>query len=252
MKLDVEQLGVRFGDAIVLKEVSLSFEGQGFWGIIGPNGSGKSTLLKCLYRVLKPEKGCCYLDGKPLDHYSLKASARKIAVLAQHGAQGFDMNVLDLVLLGRSPYKGFSMLDTPEDHQRARRCLEQVDLGNFADRQFFSLSGGERQRVLLARALCQDTECLLLDEPTNHLDINHQIGLLRFLKDLPKMTVAALHDLNLAALFCDRLFLMSQGQIVTFGSPREVLTPQRICQVYGVKSQVWEDDQGYLRVNFFP
>ena len=205
MIIDIKNLDVVLGKKPILNNISLEFEHEKFTGIIGPNGSGKSTLLKCIYRVLKPNSGAIYLDGNALERYTVKETAQKQAVLAQHNYTNFDFEVIDVVLMGRSPYKKVMESDNVEDYNIAYESLRLVGMEHYAHQSFNILSGGEQQRVMLARALTQQTECLILDEPTNHLDIKYQIQLLNIVKNRGKTVVAALHDLNIAALYCDKL-----------------------------------------------
>ena len=221
-------------------------------GVIGPNGSGKSTLLKCIYRVLKPTGGAVWLDGRALSDYSYKESARQVAVVAQHNYYNFDFSVRDVVMMGRSPHKRALDRDNARDHQMVARALETVGMADFAQRSFATLSGGEQQRVILARALAQDTPCLILDEPTNHLDIKYQLQLMDIVKGLDRTVIAAIHDLNIAAMYCDRLYAVKEGRVVASGRPEEVLTPALIRAVYEVEAEVLRDGGGGLRIFYHP
>ena len=182
----------------------------------------------------------------------VRESARKIAVVAQHNFYNFEFSVEEVVLMGRSPYKKALERDNAEDYRIVRHALDQVGMGAFAERSFFTLSGGEQQRVILARALAQQTPCLILDEPTNHLDITYQLELMDIVQGLGRTVVAAIHDLNIAAMYCTRLFVMEKGQLVASGTPEEVLTPELIRQVYGVKAKVFRDEAGILRIQYYP
>ena len=173
MDIRVEALQAVLGGTQILRGVELQVGQRELVGVIGPNGSGKSTLLKCIYRVLKPTGGAVYLDGKRLEGYSYKQSARQVAVLAQHNYYNFDFSVQDVVMMGRAPHKRALERDNARDYQIVAQALETVGMSAFAQRSFSTLSGGEQQRVILARALAQDTPCLILDEPTNHLDIKY-------------------------------------------------------------------------------
>ena len=176
MNIQTDNIQVSFGPKTILHDISLDIRNKEFVGIIGPNGSGKSTFLKCLYRVLQPNNGKIFFDGTEMSSLSHRDTALKMAVVAQHSTVNFDFSVLEMVLMGRSPYKGLLDRDQIDDYEIARHALAQVGLSNFESRNFNTLSGGEQQRVILARALAQRTECLVLDEPTNHLDIKYQIG----------------------------------------------------------------------------
>ena len=248
MDIRVEALQAVLGGSQILKGVELQVGRKELVGIIGPNGSGKSTLLKCIYRVLRPSGGAVYLDGRALEDYSFKQSARRVAVVAQHNYYNFDFSVQDVVLMGRAPHKRALDRDNARDYQMAAQALETVGMSAFAGRSFSTLSGGEQQRVILARALAQDTPCLILDEPTNHLDIKYQLQLMDIVKGLDRTVVAAIHDLNIAALYCDRLYAIKGGEIVGSGTPKEVLTPDFIRQVYEVDAKTYTDETGQLHI----
>jgi len=250
MNITTENIRLSYDTAEILKNVSLHAKNKEFVGLIGPNGSGKSTLLKCIYRVLRPSGGCVYLDGEPLQKLSYKVSAQKMAVVAQHNYYNFDFLVREVVLMGRSPHKRAMERDNAKDYEIVENALEKVGMSRFADRSFSTLSGGEQQRVILARALAQQTPCLVLDEPTNHLDITHQLQLLRIVKNLDVTVISAIHDLNIAAMFCDRIYVLQSGKIVGNGSPREVLTREMIKDIYKVDSEIVEDSNGHMHILF--
>ena len=236
----------------ILKGVSIRAGERETVGVIGPNGSGKSTLLKCIYRILRPSGGAVKLDGRDLLAYTTKESARKIAVVAQHNYYNFDFSVQDVVLMGRSPHKRALDRDNAEDHRIVAQALETVGMTAFAQRSFSTLSGGEQQRVILARALAQQTPCLILDEPTNHLDIKFQLQLMDLVRGLDRTVITAVHDLNIAAMYCDRLYALKDGQIVGQGTPQELLTPAFIREVYEVDAEVYQDKRGILRILYYP
>ena len=200
MNLSTENIRLSYGAQEILKGVSINGNTGEFIGIIGPNGSGKSTLLKCIYRILKPHAGQVFLDGEELSGISIRNSAKKMAVVAQHNYYNFDFSVMEVVLMGRAPHKKTMERDNAKDFQIAQKALETVEMEGFANRSFSTLSGGEQQRVILARALAQQTPCLILDEPTNHLDITHQIQLMKIVKNLKVTVISAVHDLNIAAM----------------------------------------------------
>ncbi|MCT4356045.1 ABC transporter ATP-binding protein [Streptomyces sp. Je 1-79] len=207
-------------------------------GLVGPNGSGKTTLLRCVYGTLTPTSGRALLDGDDLAGFGPKARARRIATVPQDGSTEFELTVRELVALGRSPHKRFWEGDTGSDRELAGAALARVGIAGLADRPYPTLSGGERQRALVARALVQEPQLLVLDEPTNHLDIRYQLEVLRLVRDLGTTNLLALHDLNLAALYCDRLYVLNGGRIVAEGTPAEVLTPELLRAVYGVEAEV--------------
>jgi len=252
MRIETKALQALLGGNRILKGIDLEAGERELIGVIGPNGSGKSTLLKCIYRVLKPAAGAVYLDGRPLDDYPYKESARNVAVVAQHNYYNFDFSVTDVVLMGRAPHKRALDRDTAEDFRIVRESLGRVGMSAFAERSFSTLSGGEQQRVILARALAQRTPCLILDEPTNHLDIQYQLQLMDLVRGLNRTVIAAVHDLNIAAMYCDWLYAMKDGVVVGQGSPKELLTPAFLRQVYEVDANVITDDKGYLHILFHP
>ena len=224
MEILAEAIKMTFGNTEILKGIDFSLKNKEFLGIIGPNGSGKSTLLKCIYRVQKPSSGQIFFNGRRLDELSYRESALQLAVVAQHNVYNFDFTVLEVVLMGRSPHKKMLQRDNLEDYELARKSLAVVGLADFEKRSFSTLSGGEQQRVILARALTQQTECLVLDEPTNHLDIKYQLQIMDIVKSLDLTVVAAIHDLNIAAMYCDRLIAIKNGEVYGIGTPQELLT----------------------------
>ena len=248
MEIEAKEIQSVLSGNHILKGVDLTAGRQELLGVIGPNGSGKSTLLKCIYRVLKPTAGAVYLDGKPLEQLSYRKSAQEVAVVAQHNYYNFDFCVRDVVLMGRAPHKRPLERDTAEDYRIVAEALETVGMADFADRTFSTLSGGEQQRVILARALAQQTPCLILDEPTNHLDIKFQLQLMDLVRGLNRTVIAAIHDLNIAALYCDRLCAVKDGKIVGEGTPRELLTPEFIRKVYEVDAQVMMGEDGAIHI----
>ena len=251
MKIEAKALEALLSGNHILKGVDLEIGDRELVGVIGPNGSGKSTLLKCIYRVLKPSGGAVLLDGRGLSSYTYRESARRLAVVAQHNYYNFEFCVQDVVLMGRAPHKRALDRDNAEDYKIVAAALETVGMSAFAKRSFSTLSGGEQQRVILARALAQQTPCLILDEPTNHLDIKYQLQLMDLVRGLDRTVIAAIHDLNIAAMYCDRLYAVKDGRIVGAGSPRALLTPDFIRQVYGVEARVMSDEEG-LHILFHP
>ncbi|GGT91104.1 MULTISPECIES: ABC transporter ATP-binding protein [Streptomyces] len=224
-----------------LREVDLTARPGETVGLVGPNGSGKTTLLRCVQGILTPTSGRALLDGDDLHTLTPKARARRIAGVPQDSSSEFELTVREVVALGRSPHKRFWETDTAEDRARVERALTRVGVAELADRPYPTLSGGERQRALVARALVQDPALLVLDEPTNHLDIRHQLdvlGLARRLGARGTTNILALHDLNLAAAHCDRLYVLERGRVVAEGPPGEVLTPALLAAVYGVAAEV--------------
>ncbi|KWT63572.1 histidinol phosphatase [Streptomyces albus subsp. albus] len=207
-------------------------------GLVGPNGSGKTTLLRCVYGTLAPTHGRITLDGRDLAGFSAKERARRIATVPQDGGAAFDLTVREIVAMGRSPHKRFWETDSAADTALTGQALARVGAAALHDRSFAALSGGERQRVLVARALVQQPSLLVLDEPTNHLDIRYQLDILALVTGLGTSALLALHDLNLAAYYCDRLYVLRAGRVVAHGTPHEILTPALLADVYGVAAEV--------------
>lgn len=252
MKLSASNINSTLSGNHILKGISVDVEKKRFVGVLGPNGSGKTTLLKCVYRVLKPTSGIIKLDDVSLSDISMKQSAKMMAVVAQHSYYSFDFTVADVVLMGRSPHKKLMERDNEEDYRIVDEALETVNMLAFKDRSFSTLSGGEQQRIILARALAQKTQCLILDEPTNHLDIKYQLQILDIVKDLNITVVAAIHDLNVAAMYCDYLYILKDGEIVAEGEPKDVLTSELIKEVYEVEASIVVDDSGLMHVMYKP
>ena len=250
MNISAKDIHLSYGAKEILKGVDIHSENGEFVGLIGPNGSGKSTLLKCIYRILKPNAGQVFLDEEELRAMSIKESARKMGVVAQHNYYNFEFTVREVVMMGRAPHKKALERDNAEDYEIVEEALKTVGMEEFAQRSFSTLSGGEQQRVILARALAQQTPCLILDEPTNHLDITHQLQLMRIVKNLSATVISAIHDLNIAAMFCDRIYALKEGRIIARGTPREVLTKDFIRQVYQVDAEITKDSSGQMHIPF--
>lgn len=238
MSVRVERLHWTVAGTQVLRGVEAEAAPGEFVGLVGPNGSGKSSLLRCVYRVLEPSSGLVALDEEDVRSLGAREAARRTAVVQQETPSEFDFTVREVVAMGRSPHKGPFERDNEQDLRIVDDSLERVGISDLSGRSFPTLSGGEKQRAIVARALAQRARFLVLDEPTNHLDVRYQIEVLELVKDLGLTTLAALHDLNLAALYCDRLYVLHKGEIVTSGRPHEVLTTELISSVYGVHSEV--------------
>ena len=251
MKLATEHLGVEIGNTQIIQDVTVSVDNQEFVCIIGPNGSGKSTLLKTIYRTLKPNAGVVKLDDTPISKIPLRESAKNLGVMTQMSTFSFDFSVMEITMMGRTPHKKALESDKDEDYQIAWEALKKVGMDDRAERKINTLSGGERQRVLMARALTAQPKALILDEPTNHLDIQYQISLLELVKGLGIEVFAAMHDLNLAATYCDRLYVMQNGHLVAQGTPREVLTPELLKNVFHVNAGVQTLDDGRMNIVYY-
>lgn len=248
MNITAENIKMKIGDNEILKGVSIDSKNREFVGIIGPNGSGKSTLLKSIYRILKPNDGCIKLGDMDISKMSIKESAKKMAVVSQHNYYNFDFTVKEVVSMGRSPHKKNLERDNIEDFEIVKESLQKVGMSEFSNRSFSTLSGGEQQRVILARALAQKTPCLILDEPTNHLDIKYQLSLLNIVKSLDLTVISAIHDLNIAAMYCDRLFVMKDGQIVASGTPQDILTKELIKEIYEIDVEIIKDSKNQTHI----
>jgi iron complex transport system ATP-binding protein len=236
MRLTVEDLSVELGGRRVVDRVSLEVEPGRRLALLGPNGSGKSTLLRSIYRVHRPAAGTVRVGGDDLWRLGARDAARRVAVVAQEGGAEHDLTAFQVVMLGRVPHQRGFGADSPADFAAAEAALEHVSARDLADRPFALLSGGEKQRILLARAITQDCPVLVLDEPTNHLDVTFQLELMQIVADLGLTTVAALHDLNLAATYCDTVAVLRDGRLVAFGDPDDVLTPDLIADAFAVRA----------------
>lgn len=238
MEITIDNVCISVPQKRIVENAILHIEEGKLIGLIGPNGSGKTTLLKAVYRTIKKESGEISLDGISLENMSLRDSALKLAVVTQHNYYNFDFKVEEVVSMGRTPHKRSMEMDNTEDHMIINEALKKVDMLDMRDRNFSSLSGGEQQRIILARALAQQTPCLVLDEPTNHLDIKYQLEILDIVKSLRCTAICAMHDLNLAAQYCDKIYVLQDGHIVRMGTPEEVITEEMIQDVYGVRASV--------------
>jgi iron complex transport system ATP-binding protein len=235
--IEVKSISFRYFENWVLRDISFQVGKGEFIGVIGPNGSGKTTLLKILYRLLIPQQGEVLYESVPLKKMTRREIAKKIAVVAQETYPLFPFRVIEIVLMGRSPYLGHLMFESERDLEIARKAMAWTEILPIAERPVDELSGGERKRVFIARALAQEPEMILLDEPTANLDIHHQIEfldlILRLNQERGLTVIMASHDLNLASEFCSRLILLHKGEIYRTGSPEEVMTRENIEQVYG-------------------
>jgi len=237
-KIQVKNLRFSIDNKEILKDISFDVPKGSFVGIIGPNGSGKSTLLKNIYRLYKPSSGKIILDNKDLFTMKDKECAKEIAVLAQESNSQFDFTVEQIVKMGRYPYKSVFEDYSKDDLKMVSEMLKKVGLDDYSNRSFSNLSGGEKQRALIARALVQNTDFLILDEPTNHLDIGYQIQLMDLVKSMKITTLSAIHDMNIASMYCDYLIVMKDGKIKKFGNVEEVITAQTLKEIFGVNAYV--------------
>jgi iron complex transport system ATP-binding protein len=236
MKIEIRDVSIELGGRRVVDRVSLEVPEGGRLALLGPNGSGKSTLLRSLYRLHRPASGTIHIGGDDLWRLGARAAAQRIAVVAQEGGSEHDLTAFQVVMLGRVPHQRGFGADSPADLTAAEAALAKVDAAALADRPFAILSGGEKQRILLARAITQDCPVLVLDEPTNHLDVTFQLELMQIVADLGLTTIAALHDLNLAVEYCDRVAVLQEGRLIADGEPDAVLTADLIADAFAVRA----------------
>lgn len=248
--LDIENLSFRIREKQILTQVGLYAKAGEFVGIIGPNGSGKSTLLKNVYKALRPQNGAVMLMGDDLLAMSNRQMAQRLSVVVQELESSFDFTVEEVIMMGRHARMGLLETEREADLALVADVMRRTGLAPLREQSFTTLSGGEKQRVLIARALVQDTPCLILDEPTNHLDIKYQLELMDLVRSLDRTVVAAVHDLNIAAMYCDRIYVLKAGQIVVSGAPEEVLTTELIRAVYEVESEVLRDRNGRIFIRY--
>lgn len=248
--LSCENLTWAASGRTIIKDLTLSLEKGQLTGLIGPNGSGKTSLLSLLGGLRKPKAGRIYLDGQPLSVIPRRSFAQQLAFVSQHNHALEKIDVTWVVGLGRIPHVSALSPYSSRDEKIVARSLEMVGLTGFERRRWADLSGGEQQRVQLARALAQEPSILLLDEPTNHLDIHNQLNLLALISELNLTVIAALHDLNHAAMFCDRVVLLQEGSIQADGAVRDVLTQDRIASVFGVNCTIEDAAGGSCHIRF--
>ncbi len=243
MKLEIKGVSFSYGSRPALDDVTVSIGEGEIVALVGPNGSGKTTLIKCINRILKPRKGVVLVDGRDAERIKRRDLARLLSYVPQSAAYVFPSTVFDTVLLGRRPYVNWGI--SPRDKEVVYRVLSLMGLESFASRDFNELSGGERQKVLIARALAQEPQVLLLDEPTSNLDLRHQLEVLNILRSVVKgkgmAAIMAMHDLNLAARFSDRMIFLREGKIWDVAEPEEAITSENIRVVYGVEAVISKD-----------
>lgn len=247
--IEARRLSFRVRERELVRSLDLRVRPGEFTAILGPNGAGKSTLLKLLCGQLRPTAGTIFFAGKPLAEWNARDLAKYRAVLPQQSAVPFDFSALEVVLLGRSPYG-----DAGSQEALAREALRLTDSEHLAGRVVTTLSGGELQRVQFARVILQigwqpvsDGRCLMLDEPISNLDPAHQHGALQVAREMARRGVTVLvvlHDLNLAAQYADHVVVMKSGRLHTEGTPREVLTPSLVAEVFGVEARILENPFG--------
>lgn len=237
----VRNLALHYGKTEVLRDVSLAVDRGEFVVIIGPNGTGKTSLLKALAGLVKTT-GAIDILGRPLPSYSRRQLAERVAVVPQQVPIEFPFTVAETVLMGRFPHLGLLEVEGEADHRLVQQAMEFTEVAHLARRRLDELSGGERQRVIIARAICQAPQLILLDEPTASLDPAHQVRIMDLMERLRRQqgvtVVMVSHDLNLAAMYGDRLLLLENGSIIADGTPLEVLTAEQLERSYGCRMAV--------------
>jgi iron complex transport system ATP-binding protein len=243
IKLKVQDVTLGYGRKVVVEGLTLQVRPGEMVGLVGPNGCGKSTIIRALSRVISPYSGRVLLNGRDISRIPRRDLARRLGVVPQMPLLPSTFTAFEIVLMGRNPHLGLFQYEGPGDMAIAWQAMEKTSTQHLAQRRIGELSGGEIQCVVIARVLAQETEAVLLDEPTANLDIGRQIEILDLIKSLCRKdgltVVAALHDLNLAAQYCDRLVLISNGRIYAEGTPGEVINTENIRQVYGAGSYIY-------------
>ena len=240
VRLKVKNVEFSYASVPILKDICIELAASEMLGVVGPNGAGKSTLLRCIDRILKPQRGSILLDEREIKKMSMLELAKKLGYIPQSTFQVFPATVFDTVLLGRRPHVGWRSGE--KDRKKVLKALQMLNIEKFAMRDINELSGGQQQKVFIARALTQEPDVLLFDEPTSNLDIKHQLEVMEIIKSIVRekeiSAIMAIHDLNLASRYADRIIMMNDGEIFSAGDSVSVLTPESIKQVYGVEAEV--------------
>ena len=249
--MKVEDLRFSWGDNLVIDSVDFIVKENELISILGKNGAGKSTLLKCLNKILRPNSGKITIHGEDITELDILTISKKMSYVPQSITSNFSMDVFDVILLGRRPYINWSVGEN--DRNLVSKTIDKMGLSDFAFRRFDRLSGGEKQRVIIAKAVAQDPELFLFDEPTSDLDLKNQIEVMKELRKIVseengKAAVIAIHDINIASRFSDRIMLLHEGEIISNGKPSDVLTPENIELVFEVTSKQVMDEDGILRI----
>ncbi len=252
IELEIENLGLAYGKNVVMRDLTFRVSPGEMVGLIGPNGSGKSTIIKAMSRVIRPQSGKILLDGRNITGIRRTELARMIGVVPQMPLLPGSFTVFEIVLMGRNPHLGLFRHESARDMEITWDAMGRTATRSLSERQIGELSGGEIQRIVIARVLAQEPKSILLDEPTSNLDINHQVEILDLIKNLCRednlMVVITLHDLNLAAQYCDRLILINNGTVHAQGAPSEVINTENIEEVYGAGSCVYEHPENGLPI----
>ena len=240
VRLKVKDVEFSYASVPILKNICIELAASEMLGVVGPNGAGKSTLLRCIDRILKPQRGSILLDEREIKKMSMIELAKKLGYIPQSTSQVFPATVFDTVLLGRRPHVGWRSGE--KDRKKVLKALQMLNIEKFAMRDINELSGGQQQKVFIARALTQEPDVLLFDEPTSNLDIKHQLEVMEIIKSIVRekeiSAIMAIHDLNLASRYADRIIMMNGGEIFSAGDSVSVLTSESIKRVYGVEAEV--------------
>ena len=248
--LSTKDLSFSTGERELIHKISLDIPQGSFVGLIGPNGCGKSTLLKTIYRVNKSSCGAVYISGRDLEQMKNREVARLMAVVTQENDINFDFTVMEMMMIGRYAHQSLLAARDGNDEKLCREALAYVGMEDFEKRSFLTLSGGEKQRVLIASALSRNTRLVVLDEPTNHLDVGYQFQIMDLMKAQKDITVfSSIHDMNIAMQYCDYIIAMKDGNVVSVGSPRQVLTAELLSDLFRVRTRICSDENGdcYIR-----
>ena len=239
--LSAKNISYEADNEALLHDITINIPRGSFVGIIGPNGSGKSTLLKTIYRANKASAGSVYLNGNKMTRMSGKEIARQMAVVAQENQVSFDFSVMEIMMIGLYAKRTFRDRAGVDDTRICEEALASVGMLDMKDRSFLSLSGGEKQKVLIASAFSRDPQLIVLDEPTNHLDVGYQFLILDIMKRREDVTIfTSIHDMNMAMQYCDQIIALKNGRIFCTGTPREVLTPENLKELFRVRAELLE------------
>ena len=251
--LSISNLDFSWGENQVLRDINLDINSNELIAILGVNGAGKSTLIKCINGILKPNSGKISIFGSEISEMNLLELAKKMSYVPQNVQTNFPMDVFDVVLLGRRPHITWKI--SQEDREKVSSTLRMLSLEDFAFRRFDRLSGGEKQRVIIAKAIAQDPNLFLFDEPTSDLDLKNQIEVMEEIKklisdkDSNKSAIIAIHDINMAIRYADKVILLHKGDIELFGKPEEVITNENIERVFGVSCEIYPStDKSPMRI----
>lgn len=249
--LSTKNLSFSAGDRELIHQISLEIPRGSFVGLIGPNGCGKSTLLKTIYRVNKASSGAVYLNGKNMNNWNNREIARQMAVVTQENDINFDFTVLEMMMIGRYAHRGVLQTQTSDDKKLCRKALNMVGMQDFEKRSFLTLSGGEKQRVFIASAFSRETDLIILDEPTNHLDVGYQFQIMDLIKAQKNITVfSSIHDMNIAMQYCDYIIALKKGQVVSVGTPEDVLTDNLLNDLFRVRAEIQRLQNGKPYIHY--